>query len=59
MLLLSHWRTFAGAELVIHKGLDYTAMWALFQMLGTENTAEMFDQVKCIEMGALEVLNGQ
>ena len=55
----SQWRTAAlGAAGVEWLGLDYTAVRSGFRMAGIKVTPELWDQIRFVEWGACNALNG-
>ena len=53
----TQWR-YAGMT-GVQTGLDYSAVESVMRMMGTEDTAETFQKVRLIEMGALNAMSEQ
>ncbi len=55
--LSTQWRMLAGMAGAIYQGLDYQAIPTVLRMLNLPESAEIFNDLRAMELAALPVLN--
>lgn len=55
--LSTQWRMLAGMAGAIYQGLDYQAIPTVLRMLNLPESAEIFNDLRAMELAALPILN--
>ena len=55
--LSTQWRMAVGMGGAVYLGLDYSAVWALMQLLDLPKRADLFADLQVMELAALRELN--